>query len=183
MFAPAVADVMKTFHSTNDALSSFVVSAFVLGYFVGPLFLGPASELYGRSAIYHICNILFTVFCVGCALSNSLGLLIAFRFLAGTFGGCPITIGAGSLADMFSMEKRGTMIAVWALGPLVGPVIGPIAGGFDTPNDRIISIRPSANVTTRRWVSQPTRCVEVGVLAHRNCCKHTSHVFHKLEEY
>ncbi|KAF2806393.1 MFS general substrate transporter [Mytilinidion resinicola] len=130
MFAPAVSDVMDTFHSTSAELASFVVSAFVLGYCFGPLFLGPASELYGRAPIYHMCNISFAVFCVGCAVSNSLGLLIAFRFLAGMFGGCPITIGAGSLADMFKQENRGAMIATWAVGPLVGPIIGPITGGF-----------------------------------------------------
>ncbi|KAF2490029.1 MFS general substrate transporter [Lophium mytilinum] len=134
MFAPAVSDVMKTFHSTNSELASFAVSACVLGYFVGPLFLGPASELYGRAPIYHMCNFFFTIFCVGCAVSNSLGLLITFRFLAGMFGGCPITIGAGSLADMFKQEERGTMIAIWAIGPLVGPIIGPIAGGFLSQN-------------------------------------------------
>lgn len=125
---------MNTFHSTSSELSSFVVSAFVLGYFVGPLFLGPASELYGRAPIYHVCNVLFAIFSVGCAVSDSLGVLIVMRFLAGTFGGCPITIGAGSLADMFKQEKRGRMIAIWALGPLLGPVIGPIAGGFLSEN-------------------------------------------------
>ena len=106
------------------------MSVFILGYFFGPLFLAPLSELYGRLPVYLTCNVLFTIFNIACAVSNSLGSLVVFRFLAGTFGGCPITIGAGSFGDMIAQEHRGKIIAIWALGPLLGPVIGPMAGGF-----------------------------------------------------
>ena len=106
------------------------MSVFILGYFFGPLFLAPLSELYGRLPVYLTCNVLFTIFNIACAVSNSLSSLVVFRFLAGTFGGCPITIGAGSFGDMIAQEHRGKIIAIWALGPLLGPVIGPVAGGF-----------------------------------------------------
>ena len=69
---------------------------------------------------------------VTCALSRNMNMLIAFRFLAGTFGSCPLTIGGGSIADMIIQEKRGGVMAIWALGPLMGPVIGPVAGGYVT---------------------------------------------------
>jgi MFS family permease len=61
MFAPAIGQVMTTYHSSNPLLASFVVSVWILGYFFGPLFLGPLSELYGRLPVYWVCNILFTV--------------------------------------------------------------------------------------------------------------------------
>lgn len=106
------------------------MSVFILGYFFGPLFLAPLSELYGRLPVYLTCNVLFTIFNIACAVSNNLSSLVVFRFLAGTFGGCPITIGAGSFGDMIAQEHRGKIIVIWALGPLLGPVIGPVAGGF-----------------------------------------------------
>ena len=41
-------------------------------------------------------------------------------------GSCPLTIGAGSIADMFVQEHRGSAMAAWAIGPLIGPVVGPV---------------------------------------------------------
>src|SRR4051812_515031 len=117
MFAPAIGDVMATYHSSDPVLASFVVSVWVLGYFFGPLFLGPLSELYGRLPVYWVCNIFFIVFNVGSALSPSLSALVVFRFLAGTFGGCPITIGAGTFGDLIRPHSRGKIIAIWSLGP------------------------------------------------------------------
>ncbi|KAI9827415.1 MAG: hypothetical protein M1819_006956 [Sarea resinae] len=130
MFAPGVPEVMARFHQTNVELASFVVSVYLLGYVFGPIVVAPISELYGRLVVYHSCNILFVVFNVACAVSSNFNMLIGFRFLAGCAGSAPITIGAGSIADLMPQEKRGGAMALFAMGPLLGPVVGPIAGGF-----------------------------------------------------
>jgi multidrug resistance protein len=88
------------------------------------------SELYGRLPVYLVCNTLFVVFNVATALSPNLSALIVFRFFCGTFGGCPITLGAGTFGDLIRPERRGVIIAIWSLGPLMGPILGPIAGGY-----------------------------------------------------
>lgn len=132
MFAPGVGKVMEEFHITDVQLGSFVVSVYLLGYAFGPLILAPLSELYGRLVVYHACNFMFVIMTIICALSRNMNMLIAFRFLEGTFGSCPLTIGGGSIADMIIQEKRGGVMAIWALGPLMGPVIGPVAGGYVT---------------------------------------------------
>lgn len=41
-----------------------------------------------------------------------------FRLFAGIAGSCPVTIGAGSIADVVVREKRGGAMAAWMLGPL-----------------------------------------------------------------
>ncbi|QPC71685.1 hypothetical protein HYE68_002437 [Fusarium pseudograminearum] len=130
IFAPSIEQVMTEFHSTNSQVASFIVSVYLLGYCFGPLVIAPLSEMYGRLPLYHICNVLFVIFNVACALAPNLGGLIAFRLLAGLAGSCPLTIGAGSLADVISGERRGAAMSSWALGPLFGPVIGPVAGGY-----------------------------------------------------
>lgn len=96
----------------------------------GPIALAPLSEMYGRVIIYHVGNILFIIFTVACALSTNMGMLIAFRFLAGLVGAGPIAIGGGTIVDVTTLQQRGTAMSVWTLGPLLGPSIGPIAGGF-----------------------------------------------------
>lgn len=130
MLAPAVPEVMTEFKSTNEELASFVVSVYILGYAFGPITIAPLSELYGRVPVYHVCNVLFIVFTIACAVSSNLNMLIGWRFLQGTFGSCPLTIGGGTISDMIIQQKRGGVMAIWALGPLMGPVIGPVAGGY-----------------------------------------------------
>ena len=57
-------------------------------------------------------------------------MLLAFRLLMGLSGAVPITIGSGSIADVFPPEKRGRAMSMWSLGPLLGPCVGPLAGGY-----------------------------------------------------
>lgn len=128
MFAPGILKLMQEFHSTNTELASFVISVYILGFAVGPLVVAPLSESYGRLWVFHICNVLFLIFIVGCAVSNSVGMLIAFRLLAGC--AAPYTIGGGVIADLIPQEKRGVAMSLFSLGPLIGPIVGPIAGGF-----------------------------------------------------
>ncbi len=130
MVAPAVPLVMSEFNSTNDTIASFIVSIYVLGYALGPLGIAPLSEVYGRLPVYHVCNFMFVVWSLGCALAPNIGALLVFRLLAGIAGSCPITIGGGSIADLIRQEKRGAAMAVFAMGPILGPVIGPVAGGY-----------------------------------------------------
>jgi hypothetical protein len=93
MFAPGVPELMAEFKSTNIELASFVVSVYILGFAIGPLFFAPLSEIYGRMPVYHICNVLFFLCTIGCALATDLNMFIVFRFLAGTFGSAPLTNG------------------------------------------------------------------------------------------
>ncbi|EPE24116.1 MFS general substrate transporter [Glarea lozoyensis ATCC 20868] len=128
MFAPSVPLVMKEFKSQSSTLGTFVVSVYVLGNAIGPLILAPLSEVYGRAPVYHTTNFLFIICTAACALSVNMSMLIVFRFLAGAMGSAVLTIGGGTITDLFVAEERGTAMAVWSLGPLLGPVIGPVAG-------------------------------------------------------
>jgi multidrug resistance protein len=107
-------------------------TVYVLGYASGPLIIAPLSEMYGRVPIYHISNVFFVIFTIACAVSNSLNMLIGFRFLAGVAGSTVITIGGATFGDIFSATERAAALSIWAMGPLLGPVIGPVVGGFLT---------------------------------------------------
>lgn len=130
MMAPGVPEIMAEFNNSSTEASTFVVSIFVLGFAFGPLLMAPLSEIYGRTPVYHICNSLFVLFMVGCALSQNVGMLMAFRFLSGFVGVAVVTCGSGSIADMVPAEQRGGAMAVWSIGPMLGPVVGPVCAGF-----------------------------------------------------
>ncbi|EXJ67403.1 uncharacterized protein A1O5_09416 [Cladophialophora psammophila CBS 110553] len=130
VFAPAVRFADVEFHNTSTLLSTFVVSAYVLGYAIGPLFLSPLSEIYGRRIILNIASLHFTVWQIGCALAPNISSLIVFRLLTGMGGSACLTIGGGTIADLFEKEQRGLAMSIFTAGPLFGPVLGPICGGF-----------------------------------------------------
>lgn len=140
MFAPGVPKMMDDFHSDSETMATFVISVYLLGFTIGPLLVAPLSEMYGRYWIYTVCNAAFVILAVACAVSSSLGMLIAFRFLHGCVGVAPLTIGGGTIGDMMAVQERGRAMAIWSIGPLVGPVLGPVAAGY------------LVEATTWRWI-------------------------------
>lgn len=130
MFAPGVPAVLEEFQTQAATIAELVVSIYILGFAVGPLIISPLSEIYGRYPVYVVCNIFFIIFTIACAVADSITQLIVFRFFAGCFGVCPVTLGGASIADLIHQEKRGASMALFGMGPLLGPVIGPIAGAY-----------------------------------------------------
>ena len=52
------------------------------------------------------------------------------RWLGGTFGVCPGTIGAGVIVDIFFLHQRGKAFAGYTLCQLFGALVGPTIGGL-----------------------------------------------------
>lgn len=130
MFAPSTAAVLTEFQSTNADIGTFLVSIYLVGYAFGPLFIAPLSELYGRLPVYHVSTFGFIVFNLGCARSTNIPMLLVFRVLSGMAGCTPLTLGPGSISDMFKQEERGRIMALWTLPIMLGPTMGPIVGGY-----------------------------------------------------
>jgi multidrug resistance protein len=130
MMAPGLPEVAEKYHIKGLATLAMTLTIFLLSYAVGPLVLAPLSEMYGRTWVLHIGNLLSIAFNIGCAYAPTTGALIGFRFLAGLSGSAPIACGGGSVSDLFAEKDRASAMAMYTLGPLIGPVIGPIAGGF-----------------------------------------------------
>jgi multidrug resistance protein len=127
-------DILAHFNSTNDTIGTLATTIFLLGYTFGPILIAPLSELYGRAILYKMCMVFFVVFNVACAVSDSLGSLVAYRFLAGIMGSCPVTLGTGSIADMVATEKRAGAMGAYIIGAVLGPAIGPVIGGYLAPS-------------------------------------------------
>lgn len=89
--------------------------------------------MYGRLPLYHSCNFLFIVFTIAAAVAANMGQFITFRFFMGSkyiirsfmhniltviaFGGAPMVLGGGTIADLIPRHQRGTAMAVWMMGP------------------------------------------------------------------
>ncbi|SPO04281.1 probable MFS multidrug transporter [Cephalotrichum gorgonifer] len=130
MCAPGISELALDFHITSPHVSTLAVTLYPLGLAIGPMLIAPLSEVYGRLPVYHIASLIFVAFLVGNALSKDVGQFMVFRFLSGCAGGTPMALGAGTIADVTTPQKRGIAMALFSLGPLTGPVLAPVIGGF-----------------------------------------------------
>ena len=119
IFAPGVPEVLKEFHTDNSSLASLMVSIYVMGSAVGPLILTPITEMSGRLPVTHGANILFMIAAIVCASSINISMLIVSRLIMGIASSVPVTVGGGFVADMMPMERRGTAMTIWTVGPLL----------------------------------------------------------------
>lgn len=127
MFAPGAQELAEEFGIAKSIIISLTVSIYILGFVVGPLFVASLSEVYGRLIVYHVGNIVYLAFTIGCALSRNTAQFLIFRFICGCAASIPNTIGGGTVADLFAASERGKALAFFALGPLLGPVYLPCA--------------------------------------------------------
>ncbi|EPQ59329.1 MFS general substrate transporter [Gloeophyllum trabeum ATCC 11539] len=130
VMAPGLPKIAIHYGITNETIVAMTLSVFLISFALGPLLLAPLSEMYGRTWVLHISNLVFLGLNLGCAFSPTTNSLIAFRFLSGFAGAAPIACGGGSISDMYSERERASAMAVYNMGPLIGPVIGPIIGGY-----------------------------------------------------
>ncbi|KAH8759319.1 major facilitator superfamily domain-containing protein [Diaporthe sp. PMI_573] len=132
MFAPGAEALCAEFGITNSTVAALTVTIYVLGFALGPLFISPLSEIYGWLIVYTVGNGVHLAFTIGCALSTNTAMFMVFRFMCGVAAASPMSIGGGTIADLYRQEERGKAMSLFGLGPLLGPCIGPVIGGFVT---------------------------------------------------
>ncbi|KAJ2962886.1 hypothetical protein NQ176_g10902 [Zarea fungicola] len=89
---------------------------------------GKLSDIFGRKPILMTAVVVFWVGSLLCALSRSMGMLIAARAIQGIGGGGTIVLPNICVADLFSARKRGVYFGflgmIWAIASAIGPIIG-----------------------------------------------------------
>lgn len=123
IYISAVPQVIEHFHVSNTA-ALLPFSLFLLGLAFGPVLAAPLSEKYGRTATYMISLPIFALFTLGAGFTQTFGGLVACRLLAGIFASPPLTVGAGTNADLWKPESRAMMTTLFALCPYLGPALG-----------------------------------------------------------
>jgi DHA2 family multidrug resistance protein len=108
-------------------LTSYVVAAAI---FTAPV--GWMATYFGRKRLFLVCVIGFTVASALCGLATSLNQVVAFRLLQGMFGAALVPLSQATMLDLYTLEQRGSAMAIWGMGVMVGPILGPTLGGYLT---------------------------------------------------
>jgi EmrB/QacA subfamily drug resistance transporter len=128
--ATVVGTAMPTVISSLGGLSqySWVFSAYLVTSTVTVPVWGKLSDLYGRRLLYQIGIAFFLLGTLLSGFSASMPQLIFFRAIQGLGAGALIPLGMTIIGDMFNVEERTRMQAlfsgVWGLSSVIGPVIG-----------------------------------------------------------
>ncbi|UKZ75549.1 hypothetical protein TrVFT333_003236 [Trichoderma virens FT-333] len=117
-------------HFGSSAGYIWIGSAYLLGNAAFVPTWGKISDIFGRKPTLIATVTIFWIGSLLCAVSTSMGMLIAARAIQGVGGGGTIVLPNICISDLFSMRKRGMYFGilgmVWALASAIGPILGGV---------------------------------------------------------
>lgn len=128
-YVTSIPAVMQRFNISQE-VAILGVTFTVLGFAAGPLVFGPASEIYGRQAVYRISGLFYSASGLGMAFAPNAPSLLIFRFLVGFFGASSINNVPASIGDYTTLVQRGQHSILYALMAFGGPSLGPLISAF-----------------------------------------------------
>ncbi len=108
----------------------WVTSAYLLAYAVPLLVAGRLGDRFGPKTIYLIGLAIFTLASLGCGLSTSLGMLIAFRAVQGVGAALLTPQTMAVITRTFPPSQRGAAMGLWGGVSGVAMLVGPLGGGL-----------------------------------------------------
>jgi DHA2 family multidrug resistance protein len=111
----------------NWVLTSYIVAAAIMTPPSGFL-----ATRFGRKRVLMAAVVGFVLASVLCGLAQSLVQIVTFRLLQGFFGAALVPLGQSVLLDIYTVEERGSAMALFGVSVMVGPVLGPVIGGWLT---------------------------------------------------
>ncbi len=129
MYLPSLPDIARLLDATT-AQGQLTISSYLIGFAVGQIVYGPLSDRHGRKPVLLGAVALYGVASLACALSNSIGMLIAARFVQ-ALGGCGgIVLARAMVRDLYSGSRAGRELSLIGAVMALAPVLAPIAGGI-----------------------------------------------------
>ena len=109
---------------------SWIITGYLLAQVATMPIYGKLGDLYGRKRVYLFSLGLFTVGSVMCGAAQSLGQLVAFRFVQGLGSGGLGVLAMAIVADVVPARSLGRWLgyqgALFAVASLVGPLTGGV---------------------------------------------------------
>ncbi|KAJ5389286.1 uncharacterized protein N7496_000354 [Penicillium cataractarum] len=135
----ALASIAISFFGAGPNLSkdisgkaSYFQTATSLMIGVGNLFWVPLATKYGKRPVYIASFLLLTVCSVWCGVAKSFESELAARIILGTACGAPEIIAPLTLADIFFLHQRGTMMVIYTCALSCGVGAGVVISGLIT---------------------------------------------------
>ncbi|HEY8014125.1 MAG TPA: MFS transporter, partial [Dongiaceae bacterium] len=105
------------------------VAVYFLGLALGQSFYGPVADRWGRKRPLYAGLLLFILASAGCALTQSIGALIALRFLQALGGSAQIVVARAVVRDYFDERDSARVLSLLMLVMGLAPILAPLLGG------------------------------------------------------
>lgn len=128
MYVPALSSLTDYFGTTELAVNQTMILYFLF-MAVAILVFGPISDRVGRRPVLLIGLSIFVAGSAGCALSESIVMLICMRILQAIGAGAANVVGTAMIKDCFKEEMRERVLMINQVCFVFAPVIAPIIGG------------------------------------------------------
>jgi EmrB/QacA subfamily drug resistance transporter len=130
--------VLLAFPVINDSLKSelitslWIILAYLLVLAVATTQMGRIGDIYGRSKLFNLGFVIFTIGSALCGFSPHIYSLIIFRSVQAVGGAIMQATSGAIIADYFPREKRGKAYGYNSLGFTAGALLGIVLGGIIT---------------------------------------------------
>ena len=115
---------------TDPVSMNITITAYLLAAAVFVPISGWAADRFGARRMFMASVILFTLSSLTCALSSTLGELVAWRVVQGMGGAMMVPVGRILLVRGIPKHELLKAMAFLSIPGLIGPIIGPPLGGF-----------------------------------------------------
>ncbi|KAF9352331.1 hypothetical protein BGX26_009836 [Mortierella sp. AD094] len=128
IYMPAILQVKEDLN-TSASMISATLSVYVLILGIMPVFWASLCDYFGRRPIYLVSMSIFIIGSLLAAISKNIWVFFFMRAIQAFGSSSVLSVGGGSLSDIFHSGERGSAFGLYYLGPLIAPMIGPIIGG------------------------------------------------------
>ena len=131
LLLPAFGDIRESLGLAEDSTAvAGLVTTYFLGLAIGQLFYGPASDSVGRKPMLYIGFGVYALGAIMTALSPSLPLLLASRFVWGLGAAGPRTVTVAVIRDRYEGDEMSRamslVMSVFMLVPVFAPSLGAL---------------------------------------------------------
>lgn len=126
---PAFPAIAAQLQATPLAMQQ-TLSVYMIAYALMSLVHGPLSDSLGRRKVILVGVVVFVIASIGCAMSESIGELLAFRAVQGMSAGAGMIVGRAIIRDCFDGAPAQRLMSTVSMIFGVAPAIAPIIGGW-----------------------------------------------------
>jgi DHA1 family bicyclomycin/chloramphenicol resistance-like MFS transporter len=127
VYTPALPNMAIEFAASNEVVQN-TVTAYILGMSLAFIPIGLVADAVGRRRVLLAGTAVLCLTSIGCAVADSLTLLLGLRFIQGIGASACLLMAAAIAADRFRGAKLvsvlGVLGAAWGSAPVMAPAIG-----------------------------------------------------------
>ena len=129
--ATSLPTIQEALGITPEAMS-WVQTAYLIAEIIAIPLTGLLTRVFSLRWLFVGAVSIFTAASLGCAMSGSFHMLLAFRVLQGFFGGLLIPVVFSAVFLLFPARLHAVATTIGGVVAVLAPTIGPVVGGFIT---------------------------------------------------